>query len=733
MNYNTTILNNETLPLHLAMAEVKLPTGYAEKLLETRDDQSESKIAELRLLYGDIFIIMYKSGSQFTGYYSPIELAAIPPFSFKLSTVTYGSIASSIVPIFPTNWPADAPLLISIVEDCKSIEERHVYIASHYPLLSYLENKLISGDEAGLNVANAIVKMIKDQHLKNMKVDRLDNIPIAEQYKNVPLERAKREEAEEHKQTRELIAEYFGGDYDEAPVPQELKDKILGLFNDYLARQGRSKNIPPPIQTNVIELIAYETIMRTEISPSIIDLINHPKLIPYSHQVLDTYLENKVTTPQVIVKDDPGTKQSFNVITSELPRNYIHMLSLETHRLLKIETPIDEKSTVIIPYEIASKLYISAYDPRSALIEYTGGVLDSLDMSKTYLTGSAMAFALVSREILEMRRFVLEYTDRYLNHYYPNFYLSATRFSVNPITHLYKDGTFDTIHVSKYGKTTVLDEGKIKPGADIDLMVDASVSKEEFDAIANKHYIVFKSKWPKCVMELIPRDKGYTYKITSNYVDIYKGFREVEIYRGTINTIVSHHVPPVRAWYRDGKIMMEASCLLCQMDGGRYTDYHYFAGRKSSPADVISKYRSRGYYPILPRYINALAKIAEELQKLFTPDDKAIYIQYNNGELEAVTRFLPQKLRDEEREKLRDEERKKVKSELPSMPFVPLPPVRLEAIPPPLPSFEPLPPVRPSALPPLAPFPPPFPVAIFQFAPPPLPALTGVPQLSPAP
>ena len=146
-------------------------------------------------------------------------------------------------------------------------------------------------------------------------------------------------------------------------------------------------------------------------------------------------------------------------------------------------------------------------------------------------------------------------------------------------------------------RTVTLD---VLSGADLDMSVVVDTDKE-FDAIARAHYSVIRTHYPEAVLKKVPRegsDERYNWSITSANQP---SFRPVELYRASLNHVVTHHVAMVRGGYTalaaaSGKpqFIMTAS-LVISMANLATPNYYYFASRKTTPQLVVMKYLMRGF------------------------------------------------------------------------------------------------------------------------------------------
>ena len=493
----------------------------------------------LQKKYGDAFLYVVKEGEKEIGYITPIDFAVTLPSSSLLEEQRDRITINNTVEF---KWK-DVTVLVYRCANDQTRNVRMEWMWDHYPYLAYLES---NKSKASKKLLLQSIETSMREYRSTPKI-RMGSIPINQTYTDI-IDR-------ENKLSEKL------GKMDEAGKIDEL--------NDYLTVKGRIQQIPNPTFKNYLALISFQTIMMSE---PYYKYIAHSSLIPFSSQIL------AISTAYM------QASEKLDFFYRDKIERFIEMLSIETNRLLDTETPITEDSHVIIPHFAAQNLYKTYYvSPYEALNGYVGGVLEELDLSKTYITGSAIACALGYQS---------SKCDPNIKVLYPNYYISASEEKG-------KIRVEDTGEVFK-GKNNI---GHITPGADIDMMVCSKVDDKEFDAIAEKHFQVFKAVWRECTMNKIIKKNGYNYHITSDAADFKRGFREVEIYRGSLNHIASHHVPPVRGWFhRDGsnkedkgQLYLEASALHCQMVRGSYSSYHYFAGTKSTPTDVIAKYERRGY------------------------------------------------------------------------------------------------------------------------------------------
>ncbi len=164
----------------------------------------------------------------------------------------------------------------------------------------------------------------------------------------------------------------------------------------------------------------------------------------------------------------------------------------------------------------------------------------------------------------------------------------------------------------------------IVPGTDLDVPV---FDETELDTTAETIFEAVKTTYPqfssRFVLEKKQGPKGYTWSIymeetlpegisaeeAKDYITTYINFRRVEVYITTKHHIYTHHVAPARAFLRieEGNPVVYADpSFTLSLETLAYSDYHYFAGKKSSPLEVILRYSMRGFRP--PAYTNSLVE-----------------------------------------------------------------------------------------------------------------------------
>lgn len=308
--------------------------------------------------------------------------------------------------------------------------------------------------------------------------------------------------------------------------------------------------------------------------------------------------------------DEAGEKALFRLYQEEL-------YSVDPSREKGAdEVTIDFESPFVIPLagagafvrNVLGKADVLASPEEAAqnLDTYLGGYLADLDLSRSFITGSA---AMSSVLYPAFRPLFASHAD-YLKSYYPPRYTAAAdRRALNnhisqrrwlagePTPYTIedapppegRDGTWKRICWG-HGRDF---EFEVVSGADVDIVVDAE--GDEFDSIARRHHAAVRTKYPDAGLVRTDREKTHMYRITSEA----EGFREVEIYPATWRMICTHHVAMVRLAYTGAtpQFYLTASCLKSAVERGT-PNYYYFASRKTSPQEIMLKYAARGFPPL---------------------------------------------------------------------------------------------------------------------------------------
>ena len=290
------------------------------------------------------------------------------------------------------------------------------------------------------------------------------------------------------------------------------------------------------------------------------------------------------------------------------------------------------------------------------LNEYVGNYLKDLDLSKTLITGSALAAATILTDVETNTYAGVNLWPKYLEDEQPKYledeqeswrsvtfddwragrgylpyiaahypatktiprdrdeYLSLVELvdcnhnavELSHTTTCVDDQMVLTLTATLVGhdqsvteKTAVLD---VLSGADVDMSIVVD-SDDEFDTVARGHYEVIKKHHPSARLEKALRadstDPRYNWTITTRDPKHIATFRPVEMYRASFNHVVTHHVGMVSAaftaLYSDKpQFIMSARHVLAAANLAT-PNYYYFASRKVAPQFVVMKYFARGF------------------------------------------------------------------------------------------------------------------------------------------
>ena len=285
----------------------------------------------------------------------------------------------------------------------------------------------------------------------------------------------------------------------------------------------------------------------------------------------------------------------------------LNSLMADEFRRVKNDEPIDDKSICIFSDEYLDrhKFTVNTEEARQLLKYYVGDYLDNLDLSRTFITGSAITACLMrcqhSPDILQRRKNEIDIlyppvlttiSDRTLALIKKE---DISLWSIKALSETEGMMTFEDLSI----------RFQIRPGSDVDMVVDNTVTDDEYRAIALKHFTTIKALYPSIKMKEFTKAKGdWNYIIYTDDPELIPFFRTVEIYRSSFRNICSHHVGAVRGcytsyWASDDGIKkptfyLTASAVYTSIHKAS-PNYHYFAGKKCNPQDVLIKNLMRGF------------------------------------------------------------------------------------------------------------------------------------------
>ena len=283
-----------------------------------------------------------------------------------------------------------------------------------------------------------------------------------------------------------------------------------------------------------------------------------------------------------------------------LTSNGLKTLMCEEFRCVKNDEKISGDAPFVFTDEhlTGNRKTVSPGEARTNLRYYIGDYFDELDLSQSFITGSA-----ISASIIKSGWAHGEFTRELLIELlYPKL---ITKLNTEDETRIRNDNInlWNTMAISESEGVMVKGPDNIhftiKPGSDVDIAIDNTVSDEEYRAIVQRHFDTIKRCYSYVKIREYAKPKGdWNYVIYTDNPDYIPVFRTVEIYRSSFRNICSHHVGAVRGcftsrWSEKPQFYLTASAVWTSLHTST-PNYHYFAGRKSNPQDVILKNMCRG-------------------------------------------------------------------------------------------------------------------------------------------
>jgi hypothetical protein len=290
------------------------------------------------------------------------------------------------------------------------------------------------------------------------------------------------------------------------------------------------------------------------------------------------------------------------------------------------------------------------------LDDYLGGYLGALDLSRSYITGSAAMSSALRPEVYGI---YANHKD-FLSSHYSATYTTVADDKIHPLrsrihNHTWVIGTPPPFTFEDAEPEAEPEAGapsrtframrwraepgqpnseftvnfEVVAGADVDIAIDAE--GDEFDSIALGHFDAIKACFPLAVLVRVVREKSHMFRVVSAGAHgAEQHFREVEMYPASWAEICTHHVGMVRLAFTAAlpdasgalpadpcpEFHLAASCLKAAVARAS-PNYYYFASRKTTPQEIMLKYAARGYPPTcLPRgLLLAVLKYARDSRR----------------------------------------------------------------------------------------------------------------------
>ena len=288
---------------------------------------------------------------------------------------------------------------------------------------------------------------------------------------------------------------------------------------------------------------------------------------------------------------------------SDMRLHCLKTLMAEEFRCVKNEEMVNGNSLFIFNdamLDVRTDCTIDTKTARDHLRYYVGDYFDELDLSRSFITGSAITASII--KTIHQYSHNYESREMMIDILFPKL---ITEFSSEDLDELKRENInlWDINALNE--EEGIMTKGdkvirfSIKSGADIDLAIDNTVSDEEYMEIVERHFNVIHRYFPYVKIRQYTKPKGdWNYVIYTDDPAYIPVFRTVEIYRSSFRNICSHHVGAVRGcftarWSNTPQFYLTASAVMTSWTHCT-PNYHYFAGRKSNPQDIIIKNMQRG-------------------------------------------------------------------------------------------------------------------------------------------
>ena len=381
----------------------------------------------------------------------------------------------------------------------------------------------------------------------------------------------------------------------------------------------------------------------------------HPRSIDEEIKLLGKYINYSLYNMRFIYKipDDliALCKQAYNILKTKFKnekifRNLTNIIS--NGSFISILNDISLKDIEIVEKLFAVELGDICRDieinDKSAFIfknnnssyentlrYYVGDYLDELDLSKSFITGSAITASIFNRRTshfsngknvnLVNNMMDLKNSD---NDYNKKLVIDLLYPKINTImSDDNKRTILDTNYLNWKIKVILDENGKIdvnnmkgkaklghksiyfdiKSGADVDIGIDTE-DDIEYENIVYKHYNIIKKYYPynengQSIIKIrqIAVKNGWNYSIYTDNAKYIPIFRTVELYKSNLRNICTHHMSCVRGCYTsvygERQFLYTASCLYSMLTY-KSPNVYYFLGIKSTPQGILNKYHQRG-------------------------------------------------------------------------------------------------------------------------------------------
>jgi hypothetical protein len=404
--------------------------------------------------------------------------------------------------------------------------------------------------------------------------------------------------------------------YPVAPLDLDKVKRFCGVPSSYARVLGHPDTIQAAFDATICP---RPTGVEMEVAKRALDIL-------CADEIVDTSARNSMNTIPLSIIRNSLCRRSALTLAEALPDSF---------------EPAESRSAFTLD---AAHLLASAMGAREHLHAtedavrnlnmYVGGYLHELDLSQSYITGSAvMSSALrpaIYEEFANHRTFIDHYYPSMVAHMDPTLKLTetsyaylevfegrSTDFSADVIFGEEKPATLK----QRVGDVRRTDHGTWETrrlawsrqgargeyncpmlvGSDIDIAIHCEA--EEFKDIVDGHFGVIKRHFPTVFLRRVNSSK---YEILASAYS--PKFRKIDLYRASWGVIQTHHLGMVRLAYTanhgsvgfeggsgEARFYLTPTCLKSAINRTTPNFYQIYNGSKYS--DVIEKYAVRGFPP----------------------------------------------------------------------------------------------------------------------------------------
>lgn len=283
-------------------------------------------------------------------------------------------------------------------------------------------------------------------------------------------------------------------------------------------------------------------------------------------------------------------------------KKVLDTLMADEFRCVKFGDHVDSSSPFVFNQKQIEISEVTIQQKRALknLTHYVGEFLEELDLSKSFITGPAIAASLI---ISNLHINVGLSHNEIIDIFYPKLLTI-----IEPEAHSFlrtKNITKWNIELVSENQGVITKHDRsfyfsVKPGSSVDIAVDDTVSDEEFCSIAFSHYETIKKFYP--YVKIRKQEYffgGPVFYIYTDEIPYIPTFRSVEIYKSSFTNICKNHVGAERGcytsfWSDTRQFYLTATAVWTSRNSS--TPNFYQSNRiKSSPQDVLINNLLRGF------------------------------------------------------------------------------------------------------------------------------------------